>query len=36
MLDALFFGYLLGGVECLAWGGGNVLHLVAREEAAEV
>ena len=36
MLDALLFGYLFGGVECLARGGGNILHFVAREEAAEV
>jgi hypothetical protein len=36
MLDTFFLGYLLGGVECLAWGGGNILHFVAREEAAEV
>ena len=36
MLDALFLGYLLGGEECLARGGGNILHFVAREEAAEV
>lgn len=36
MLDALLLGYLLGGVECLARGGGNILHFVAREEAAEV
>ena len=36
MLDTLFFGYLLGGIECLARGGGNILHFVAREESAEV
>jgi hypothetical protein len=35
-LDAFFFGYLFGGIECLARGGGNILHFVAREESAEV
>ena len=36
MFDTFFFGYLFSGIKCLAWGGGNILHFVAREEAAEV
>ena len=36
MFDALFFGYLFGGIKRLARGWWFVLHFIAWKESAEV